>query len=123
MARSVEEWVGATDDTQVPPRVRLRVFLKFNGICQECGLKIQGSNWICDHRLAIINGGQNRESNLGPVCYRCDKTKKTPADVKAKSETYRKRASYLGVKRKSRPIPGSRASGWKRKVDGTWEKR
>lgn len=26
MSRSVEEWVGKTDDTEAPPRVRLRPF-------------------------------------------------------------------------------------------------
>ena len=31
MARSVAEWVGATPDTPVPPRVRLRVFERDEG--------------------------------------------------------------------------------------------
>lgn len=123
MPRSVEEWVGATDDTPIPPRVRVRVFLKFDGMCQECGTKIHGKRWICDHTVAIINGGPNRETNLRPIHEQCDKHK-TRRDVALKSKIYHKRAKRLGIKtKKYRPIPGSRASGWKRKMDGSWEKR
>jgi len=121
--RQVPEWIGKTDDTPVPPRVKIRVFLKFAGICCECGTKIGGKRWICDHRTAIINGGQNRERNLGPIHESCDKSK-TAADVEEKARIYRKTAKELGVTlKKSRPMPGSRASGWKRKIDGTVVKR
>lgn len=123
MSRSVEEWIGKTDDDPVPPRVRVRVFLKFDGICQECGLKIHHKRWICDHRIALINGGENRESNLGPIHEACDK-KKTSSDVNLKSEIYRKTARHVGVKlKKSKPFPGSRASGIRKGFDGIVRKR
>lgn len=96
MSRSLKEWVGKTDDTAVPPHVRLRVFLRFEGKCQECGIKIKGKRWICDHRIALINGGENRENNLGPIHELCDKTK-TAADVAVKSRTYRKAAKDIGI--------------------------
>lgn len=118
MTRAVEEWIGKTDDTPVPPRVRIRVFLKFGGICQECTLRIVGKRWICDHRKAIINGGENRESNLGPIHESCDKTK-TAADVAEKSKIYHKTAKHIGVSlRKGPPMSGSRASGIKFKING-----
>lgn len=123
MARSTDEWIGKTDDEAIPPRVRVRVFQRYNGVCQECGNKIITRAWICDHRIAIINGGENRENNLGPIHEACDKTK-TKADVALKSANYKKTAKRLGVKlKKSRPIPGSKASGWKRKINGTIERR
>jgi 5-methylcytosine-specific restriction endonuclease McrA len=123
MPRSTEEWVGKTDDTAIPPRVRLRVFLKFDGICQECGVKIIGKRWICDHRAALINGGENRENNLGPIHEACDKTK-TAQDVAEKSKTYQKRLARLGLKKtKGRPLPGTRASGWRHRMNGRWERR
>jgi 5-methylcytosine-specific restriction enzyme A len=112
VSRTVTEWIGKTDDEPVPDRVRVRVFDKFGGICQECGVKIVGKRWVCDHRKAIINGGANRESNLGPIHEACDKTIKTPNDVAEKARTYRKRKSALGVKR-PRTI-----TRW-RKFDGT----
>lgn len=65
MSRTVEEWVGRSDDSVAPPRVQLRVLLKFDGICQcGCGQKIWPDKWQLDHALALINGGENRESNL-----------------------------------------------------------
>lgn len=110
MSRHVTEWIGTTDDTPVPPRVRLRVFLKFNGICQECSAKIIGKRWICDHRIALINGGENRESNLGPIHEACDK-KKTAADVAEKSATASKRMMNYGIKKTGWTIPGRRFDG------------
>jgi 5-methylcytosine-specific restriction endonuclease McrA len=115
--RATIEWVGKTDDTAVPPRVRVRVFLKFDGVCQECGVKIVGKRWICDHRRALINDGENRESNLGPIHEWCDK-KKTAKDVAEKAVTYRVRKRHLGIRKPSR-FPGSRDSRFKKKIDGT----
>jgi hypothetical protein len=118
MPRSLKEWIGRSDDTKVPPHVRVRVFKTFEGICQECTLPITGKRWICDHRIAIINGGENRESNLGPIHETCDKTK-TAADVAQKSTVYHKTAKDIGVKlRKGPPMPGTKASGIKRPIYG-----
>jgi 5-methylcytosine-specific restriction endonuclease McrA len=123
MARSVPEWIGKTDDDPVPPRVRLRVFLKAGGVCCECGIKIVGRRWVCDHRKAIVNGGENRERNLGPIHEACDKTK-TAADVAEKKINNRVQMKHLGIrKRKSRPMPGSRDSAFKHKIGGGWERR
>lgn len=124
MSRSLPEWIGKTDDSAVPPHVRLRVFQRFGGICQECTVKIVGKRWICDHRKALINGGENRESNLGPIHEACDRNIKTPRDVAEKSAVYRTQMSHYGLKKpKGRPMPGSRASGIKMKVGGGWERR
>lgn len=127
MTREVPEWCGKDDNTAIPDRVRVRVFLKFEGKCHKCGRKINagaGESWICDHVQAIINGGANRESNLKPLCEWCDDNVKTPADVAEKSKTYEVRKRHLGIKPKSgRPIMGSKRSGWKRKFDGTVERR
>ena len=124
MVRTTEEWIGRTDDTLVPPHVRLRVFERFGGICCECTVKIRGRRWVCDHRKAIVNGGANRESNLGPIHEACDRTIKTPADVAEKKVNNRVRSKHLGLKkRKGPPMPGSRDSKFKHKIGGRWERR
>lgn len=123
MPRQLPEWIGKDDNASIPPKVRVRVFLAHDGVCCECGVKIVSKRWICDHRIAIINGGENRESNLGPIHEACDKTK-TKADIKEKAIVYRKTAKSLGIRlRRSRPIPGSKASGFKKRFDGTVIKR
>jgi hypothetical protein len=68
MSRKVEEWIGKTPDTPAPPRVRLRVFERHNGICYLSGRKIMaGDKWEIEHPQALINGGENRESNMAPA--------------------------------------------------------
>lgn len=99
MSRALDqEWIGKTDDSVPPPRVRLRVFVRFNGICQECTTKIAVKRWVLDHRIALINGGENRESNLGPIHEACNKIK-TAADVAEKAVTARVRAKHIGIKK------------------------
>lgn len=100
MSRSVEEWRGKTDDTPIPPRVRLRVWFRFGGVCQgQCCRKLMSSDkWHADHKEALINGGENRESNLQLLCDWCH-AKKTERDVEAKAITARKQRSNLGIKK------------------------
>lgn len=124
VARSTAEWIGKTDDERPPDRVRVRVYLRYGGRCQ-CGcdrLILTGELWNADHKIAIINGGENRESNLVPLIEAHHRVK-TRADVAMKSVTYESRKRHLGLKKSKHPMPGSRASGWKRKMDGSWERR
>jgi hypothetical protein len=113
MPRSVKEWIGASDNSKVPPRVRERILSNSREECEACTRVIQpGEKWICDHIIALINGGENRESNLQPICDWCDKNVKTPMDVKEKAKVARTRKKHLGIKKHGRTIAG-------RKFDGT----
>lgn len=101
MPRSVPEWIGKTDDTAAPPRVRLRVFERCEGKCGECGRKIRpGESWTLEHLIALINGGKNAESNLGVTCGWCLPAKNA-ADVAEKSKVARVRAKHLGLRKPS----------------------
>lgn len=98
MSRSTPEWIGKTDDTPVPPRVRLRVFEAAGGVCHVAKRKIRGGEpWECDHVLALINGGENRESNLAPILKEKHKVK-TAADVAEKATIARRKAKHHGIK-------------------------
>lgn len=111
MARAVPEWIGKTDDTPIPDRVKVRVFLAHDGMCHISKRKIRpGELWDAEHVTAIINGGENRESNLAPAL-REKHPIKTARDMAEKSRTYRKRKSTLGIKKKRRTIPGKRFNG------------
>lgn len=111
MARSVEEWIGKTDDEMAPPRVRLRVLMKYRDCCANCGTFIVGT-FTCDHIIAIINGGENRERNLQPLCRICTRPKDA-ADVAEKSYIATLQKKRHGQRKPSR-MPGSRNSKWKR---------
>ncbi len=104
MSRSVPEWIGKTPDTPIPPRVRLRVFERHGGICHISKRKIMpGEAWDCDHFIALINGGEHRESNLRPALQKYHRIK-TAEDVKEKAVTARKRMMNLGIKPKKKSI-------------------
>lgn len=113
-SRSVPEWIGATPDTPVPPRVKARVFQKYGGVCHRSGRKIMpGESWDTDHVLAIINGGQNRESNLAPILRDRPHKEKTAEDLKIKSKTARMRAKHLGL---VKPKGTIRSKGFERRT-------
>lgn len=111
MTRAIPEWIAKHDDEAIPPRVKVRLFDAAGGQCQECGRMLRGADRPeYDHVVALINGGEHRESNLRVLCLWCHKGK-TRADVAEKSRVYRKRKS--NVVRKPRSI-----TGWRR-FDGS----
>lgn len=110
--RSVPLWIGKTDDAPIPPRVKLRVFERHNGICHLTGRKIMaGEAWDCDHIIALANGGTHSEDNLAPALREPHK-EKTKADVREKAKVASIRKKHLGITRPrkkiaSRPFPRS----------------
>lgn len=116
--RSVEEWIGATPDAKIPPRVKLRVFEAHDGRCWLTGRKIMpGDLWDMDHKIALCNGGEHRETNLAPAL-REEHRKKTAEDVKMRAKADRVRKKHLGIHRPKHPMPGSKASRWKKPLHG-----
>lgn len=124
MPRKVKEWIGKTDDSPVPPKVRQRNYDEYKGICQISFIQIRaGDAWETHHKIPLWKGGENRESNLVPVLKKYhdalsaeDKTEKKISD--------RKRQKHLGIKKRgTRPMMGTKASGWRKRMNGTVEKR
>jgi 5-methylcytosine-specific restriction enzyme A len=107
--RAVKEWRGKTPDTKVPPRVRLRIWERENGMCHLSGRKIlAGEPWDLDHKIALANGGEHRESNLFPAIR--DKHKeKTKADVAGKSKVAEIAKKHIGA---SKPQGKLRSAGF-----------
>ncbi len=103
MVRTVEEWIGKTDDQRAPPRVRERIFSR-DSTCHLCKCEIQpGQKWDMDHVKALINGGENRESNLRPAHRKCH-VAKTAQDVAEKSKVADIRKKHLGITRPKQTI-------------------
>lgn len=118
MSRAVDEWIGKTDDTAIPPRVKLRVFEAHGGICYLTQRKIMpGDDWDCDHVQALCNGGENRESNLAPAI-RAAHRAKTISDVKKRAKADRVRKKHLGLHKPKSIMPGSKDSKWKKLLSG-----
>lgn len=85
MVRSLNEWVGSSDDAAIPKRVRIRVFEKYHGVCQLTGKTLFPGEWDLDHIKALIEGGEHRESNLHPV-WRPAHRVKTAAEAKVRKK-------------------------------------
>lgn len=120
MTRKTPAWMGARDETPPPTRVKARIVLRQDGVCAcGCGvsLGIAAEGIEFDHIIALINGGQNCETNLQALRKPCH-AMKTKADVAEKATVARKRAKHLGLDRPKATLPGSRQSKWKRTVDG-----
>ena len=127
MARTVEEWIGKSDDERAPPRIRQRIFDDCGGKCHICGNAIVGKRWALDHTKALVNGGENRQSNLKPVHIACH-AEKTAADVAEKAAIAAKRQAHLrivpdGPKMQGQPFPVTKSRAEKRdraaKLDNT----
>lgn len=117
MSRSVEIWIGATDDTIPPPRVRLRIFDAHEGRCHLCSAKINpGTYWQADHVIALCNGGRNSEDNLAPACRNCCYGK-TAEDVAEKSKVAKIRKKHILPKQSGfrKAPPGYNA--WTRRIE------
>lgn len=97
MPRAVSEWIGKTPDAKVPPRVRLRIWNRENGVCHLSARKIlTGDKWDLDHKIALVNGGEHRESNLFPAL-RDKHREKTKKDVAEKAKVAAMQAKHIGV--------------------------
>ena len=111
MARSTKEWIGATDDTPIPPRVKLRIKSRANDCCQNCGIRV-GYGGEVDHAIALILGGHNAEHNLRFLCRNCHAAK-TKSDLAAKSCAAKTQIRMAGFKEPSE---------WSRKYHAAKEK-
>jgi len=108
-----------------PTSFRLNLFLERKGLCGLCQSKISvGKSWDIDHILPLALGGTNEPTNLQILCKPCHKAKTTQSDIPAIAKAKRRRAKHIGARSPTiRPIPGSRNSPWKKKIDGTLVKR
>ena len=123
MTRAVPEWQGKTSDTAVPVRVRIRVWERAGGHCHRCNRKLgPGDVWTLEHVQALINGGANAEHNLDVTCFWCFPIKNAE-DVAQKAKNASVKAGHVGVRESRNPLPGGRKSKWKKKLDGTVERR
>jgi len=89
-----------------------------------CDRRIDGvrDRWIVEHIRALELGGPDEIHNLGPAHEACGR-EKTRSDHTRAAEAKRQKLRHLGAAVVTRPMPGSRASALKRKVDGTVVRR
>jgi len=97
---------------------------RFYMVCHLCKREfdVEIATWEAEHVVPWALGGKDDASNLAPVHWECHKPK-TAEDVKIISKGRRVYAKRLGIKRSKRPMMGSKRSGFRKRMDGTVERR
>jgi hypothetical protein len=98
---------------------KLKLFVDHGGICCVCGGKIDGVHEAWDEHInPLWRGGTNDTDNRGVAHAKCARAKTShEAGEKARGEKAAER--HFGSKNTRTPMPGSRASKFKRKMNGT----
>ncbi len=74
--------------------------------------------WELEHVIPLAGGGTDDDDNLRPVLAWAH-LEKTKQDLARIAKGKRIEQKHKGAHRSARPMPGSRASRWKRKMDGS----
>lgn len=100
-------------------QVRRDAFARANGKCEGpmCGVKLMHGAAEYHHIKEDFIGGEPTLDNCLVLCGKChsDITKARRREI---DKTRRISDKLKGIKRKSRPIPGSRASGVRKHMNG-----
>lgn len=108
----------------ISTKERVRLFMLHGGTCHLCGGKIGvGEAWDVSHDIPLELGGADDDANRLLAHRKCHRAHTASVDVPAIAKAKRREARHIGAKRTARPMPGSRASGWKRRMDGTVVRR
>lgn len=112
-----------TTRREFPKKVKLATWQRSGGCCEDCGIKIVvGNGPEYDHVIEAYLGGEPTLENCIVLCIPCHKAKTTERrpEIDKTRRTFEKQAN---LRRARQPMPGSRRSKFKRKMDGTVELR
>ena len=111
---------------EFPKSVKDAAWKRCQGQCEhkDCTRQLERHEAEFDHILACGLGGGATLENCAVLCIEHHKQKTAQEDIWRMAKADRaNRKLVLGQKRKSRPIPGSKASGWRKRMDGRVERR
>ena len=108
MARTVKEWIGATDDTRPPKSCQRRILERQGYVCALTGLPFDDKNKPrFDHKVPLWLGGENREGNLQALRDEEAHKPKTAAEAKVRAKVHATIDKRFGLKvRPKAKIPG-----------------
>ena len=114
MSRHRTEFTGAT---------KRKALERSGGKCESCGAVLQPGKVEYDHQVPCGLGGDNSLGNCACVCKACHAAKTARQDVPRIAKAKRVHAKHMGATASRNPLPGGKNSPWKKKIDGTVEKR
>jgi 5-methylcytosine-specific restriction protein A len=105
--------------TPLSQRQKEKLWEKQGGLCaiEGCREPLKHGRFEDDHILALVDNGTNDLSNRRLICIECHKLKSI-GEHKQNSKV--KRLKY-GRTKSGRPMPGTKASGIRKRMNGTIE--
>jgi 5-methylcytosine-specific restriction endonuclease McrA len=112
---------------EFPQSVRKAAFIRCcrNAVphCEGCGNVLRSGGIVYEHVTPDGLGGDPTLENCKVHCSVCADRKTHQEDNPRMRKADAVLKATYGLKRKTRPMPGSRASGIRKRMDGTVEKR
>ena len=97
-------------------------FERAAGNCESCGARLYVGKFHYDHKRAAALYGKATLENCAVLCLSCHGEKTATEDVPRIAAAKRQERKHIGA-RKPATIPGSRNWPWKKRMDGTVERR
>ena len=102
---------------------KAKAFGRAQGRCEKCCARLFSGNIQYDHVTSCALGGDNSLENCEVLCRACHNSKTGGHDVPKIAKAKRQQARHIGAKApKSRPLPGTRASGIRKRMNGNVER-
>jgi len=98
-------------------------FARCGGHCEGCSAPLRPGKIEYDHILSDGLGGGPTLDNCQVLCTACHSLKTHHSDRPKMAKADRGRKKHFGKRQSSHPIPGSKASGLRKRMDGTVEPR
>lgn len=118
---------------EFPSKVKAQASLRSEGYCEAaliphvlepCEVKLTVGNIFYEHIICDGLTGEPTLENCACLCKACWRIKTRKYDQPKVAQAKRREQAHLGIRKTpSRPIPGSKASGWKKKMNGVVERR
>lgn len=110
---------------RITGKMRADIFMRHGGICHLCSMKVvPGEEWDVSHDIPLEAGGKDDDTNWLVAHRKCHRHHTATVDAPLIAKVKRIHQRHIGAKLKSKnPIPGSRHSKFKRKMDGTVVRR
>ena len=108
---------------EFPAKVRVAAFERARGHCDSCAAPLFPGKFHYDHVIPDALGGEPTLENCEVLCAACHAEKTASCDVPRIAKAKRQQRKNIGAHKPKHVIPGSKASGWKKKLDGTTERR
>lgn len=94
-----------------------------NELTPGCNSQLGAGNTYFEHIICCELGGDNSLENCTVLCRTHWRLKTSNYDQPKISQAKRRERNHFGIRKPKRPMAGSRASGWRHRMDGTWERR